>query len=80
MRPLPSRSSLDEPQAPPSAFEESRRSTSYSRGGSEQLKRRTSSVRGGPKNPQQLQVNGRAGSLRTIYSSASMGARPPALC
>ncbi|CAK0786484.1 hypothetical protein CVIRNUC_009697 [Coccomyxa viridis] len=72
VRPL--RSSIDEPQAPASAFiEDSRRSTSYSRGGAEQLKRRTSSVRGRQTSAQRQPSNGRTGSLHTIYSSASMG-------
>ena len=76
VRPL--RSSIDEPQAPPSAFiEDSRRSTSYSRGGAEQLKRRTSSVRGRQTSAQRQPSNGRTGSLHTIYSSASMGAHLP---
>lgn len=74
---MPLRSSTDEPhQAPAPAVEESTRSTSYGRGG-EQLKRRTSSVRGGLRGAQRQQSHGRAGSLRTIHASASMGARLP---
>ena len=75
VRPL--RSSINEPQVPASVSEESTRSTSYSRGGGEQLKRRTSSVRASQRGMQRQQSHGRAGSLHTIYASASMGARLP---
>ena len=76
---MPSRSSIDtEPQAPPSAFGEMPQGSSYTRNNSENLKRRNSSMRNSSlRNTRQglvqQQSGGQANSLRTIYSSTSMG-------
>ncbi len=71
---MPSCSSIDtEPQAPPSAFGEMLRGSSYTRNNSENLKRRNSSMRNTRQGLVQQQSGGQANSLRTIYSSTSMG-------